>query len=72
MNQIWQDLRYAVRTLLKSPGFACVAILTLAIGIGATVAMFSITNCVLLQPLPYRDADRMVNLSGTNPERGIT
>ncbi len=72
MNQIWQDLRYAVRTLLKSPGFACVAILTLAIGIGATVAMFSITNSVLLQPLPYRDADRMVNLSGISPVRGIT
>src|SRR5579862_2049258 len=72
MNRIWVDLRYAIRTLLKSPGFACVAILTLAIGIGATVTIFSITNSVLLQPLPYRDADRLLSLSSTNRERGLT
>lgn len=72
MNRIWNDLRYAIRTLLKSPGFACVAILTLAVGIGATVTMFSITNGVLLQPLPYRDAARLLALSATNRERGLT
>jgi hypothetical protein len=71
MNNTWQDLRYAIRALLKSPGFACVAILTLAVGIGSTVTMFSIANSVLLQPLPYRDPDRLIALSGSSRERGL-
>jgi predicted permease len=62
-----QDLRYAVRGLRNSPTFALIAILTLAIGIGATTAVFSIINQLLLRPLPYPDQDRLVALSNIFP-----
>jgi len=63
------DLRYAVRGLRKSPGFTLVALLTLAIGIGSTTAVFSVINGILLRPLPYPDQNRLVALSNVYANR---
>ncbi|MGH9161592.1 MAG: ADOP family duplicated permease [Vicinamibacteraceae bacterium] len=62
VEMIWQDLRYGVRILLRNRLFSLVAILTLALGIGANTAIFSIVNAVLLRPLPYRDANQLVRI----------
>jgi len=63
-----QDFRYAIRGLRKSPGFTVVAVLTLSIAIGATTAVFSVINGILLRPLPYPDQDRLVALSNVYPK----
>ncbi|MGZ4872509.1 MAG: ABC transporter permease [Candidatus Angelobacter sp.] len=72
MSILARDLRYAFRAFAKSPGFTVAAILSLAIGIGANTAIFSITSALLLRPLPYKDADRLVILWNTSPGLGIT
>src|SRR5262245_23519266 len=70
MSAFLQDLRYGLRVLTRSPGFAVTAILTLAIGIGAATAMFTVVNGVLLKPLAYPDADRIVSISTVFTNRG--
>src|SRR5689334_2885472 len=71
METLVQDLRFAVRTLLKSPGFAVVAVLCVAIGIGANTTIFSVVNAILLRPFPFADPDRIVALHETQPKNDV-
>src|SRR5207244_2677544 len=65
VESIWRDIRFAVRSLLKAPGFTVVAILVMAVGIGANTAVFSVIDAVLLKPLTYPDPQSLVHLMNT-------
>ena len=72
LEVLFQDVRFGLRMLLKTPGFTVVAIATLGLGIGANTAIFSLVNGVLLRPLPFPNAERIIYFEGKNPAAGIT
>ena len=71
MEHLLQDVRYSVRSLFRQPSFALTAILTLALGIGATTAIFSVVNAVVLKPLPFHEPDRIVAVTNFWTRTGL-
>jgi len=71
LEALLHDLRYAVRTLLKSPGFAAIAVVCIAIGIGANTAIFSVVNAMLIRPFPYADPDRLMAVHEVQPKNDV-
>src|SRR5580700_10703817 len=69
--RLWQDIRYAARILRRAPAFTIAAVLSLALGIGATIAVFSIADTIFLRPLPYADAGRLVWVAIRDPSIGL-
>src|SRR5258707_6511118 len=69
MNKLWQDVRYATRTLWKRPGFPLIAVMTLALGIGASTAIFTVVDAALLRGLPYKSPDRLYHLWERTPQK---
>jgi putative ABC transport system permease protein len=72
METLFKDIRYGIRSLLKRPGFTAIALITLALGIGANSAIFNVVNAVLLRPLPFPQSEQIAVLEGINPSKGIT
>jgi macrolide transport system ATP-binding/permease protein len=72
LETFWQDLRYGARMLFKQPGFTAVVVLTIGLGIGANITIFSVVNAVLLRPLPYPDSDRLIILWSAVPKQNIS
>ena len=70
MDSLFKDIRFGVRSLLKRPGFTAIAIITLALGIGANTAIFSVVNALLLRPLPFKEPARLVQVWEANFKRG--
>ena len=71
LRQLINDARYSLRALLARPGFTLIAVLTLALGIGANTAIFSVINGMLLQPLPFPDSERLVDVHNSYPKMGL-